>query len=113
MDNGDEHYEALVNRQAKNGKKYDTARNYYLFSIGSTVAVQQQDGGLWLHGTVVGRGDHKHNNRSHKIRVTKTGHIITTNCKHITTTTITAEQYLRDQLTQHTEDPSGQNVKTL
>ena len=27
LDNDDEHYEALVNRQAKNNKKYDTARN--------------------------------------------------------------------------------------
>ena len=40
LDNDDEHYEALVNRQAKNDKKYDTVRNYDLFSIGSTVAVQ-------------------------------------------------------------------------
>ena len=46
-DNHDEHYEALVNRQAKNNIKYDTARNYDLFSIESTVAFQQ---GQW--GTV-------------------------------------------------------------
>ena len=37
--NDDEHYEVLVNRQVKNNKKYNTARNYDLFSIGSTVAV--------------------------------------------------------------------------
>ena len=58
-DNDDEHYETLVNRQAEN-KKYDNARNYDLFSIGST------------------------------------GYIITRNRKHIKTTPITAEQYLRD-----------------
>ena len=40
LDNDDKHYEALVNRQAKTNKKYDTARNYYLFSIRSTVVVQ-------------------------------------------------------------------------
>ena len=39
LDNDDEHYEALLNGQAKNDKKYDTARNYGLFSIGSSVAV--------------------------------------------------------------------------
>ena len=31
--------------QAINDKKYDTARNYDLFSIGSTVTVQEEDGG--------------------------------------------------------------------
>ena len=31
LDNNDEHYEALVNRQAKNDTKYDTARNYDFF----------------------------------------------------------------------------------
>ena len=40
LDNDDEHYETLVNREAQNDKKYDTARNYDLFSIGSVVMVQ-------------------------------------------------------------------------
>ena len=39
-DNNDDHYEALVKRQIRNYKNYDTARNYDLFSIQSTVAVQ-------------------------------------------------------------------------
>ena len=39
-DNDDDHYEALVRRQTGNDKNYDTARNYDLFSVGSTVAVQ-------------------------------------------------------------------------
>ena len=103
-DHDDEYYEALVNRQGMNDKKYDTARNYYLFSIGSIIVVQWQNGGLWTHGTVVGGGDHNHNNRSYTIRITKTGHIITRNSKHIKTTPITAEQYLRDQFTCHTKD---------
>ena len=87
MDNDEERYEALINRQAKNDKKYDTAINYNLFSIGSTVVVvQQEDGGSWTHGTVVGRGDHNHNNRSYTIRVTETGLIITRKSKHTKTT---------------------------
>ena len=43
-DNDDEHYEVLVNRQAKHDKKYDTARNYDLFSIGPTIVVQWEVG---------------------------------------------------------------------
>ena len=66
LDNDDKHYEELVNRQAKNNKKYDTARNYYLFSIGSTEVVQWEDG-PWTHGTVFGRGDCNHNIRSYTI----------------------------------------------
>ena len=65
LDNDDEHYEALINRQTKNDKKYDPARIFDLFSIGSTVMVQQEDGGPWTHG--IGRGDHNHYNRSYII----------------------------------------------
>ena len=46
-DNDDDHYEALLKRQTRNDENYDTARNYDLFSIGSTVAVQQEDGEMW------------------------------------------------------------------
>ena len=38
--------------------------NYDLFSIGSTVVVQWEDGGPWTHSTVVGRGNHNHNSRA-------------------------------------------------
>ena len=66
---------------AKNEKKYDTTRNNDLFSKGSTVVVQWEDGGPWTHATVVGRGDHNHNNRLYTIRVRKIGCIITRNNK--------------------------------
>ena len=95
-DNDDEHYEAVVNRQTKIDKTYDTARNYASFSIGSTVVVQQEDGGKWTDGRVFGRGDHNHSNRSYTIRLTKTGCIINRNSKHIKATPITAKQYLTD-----------------
>ena len=65
----------------------------------------------WTHGTVVGIGNHNHNNRSYIIRFTKTGCIITRNSKHIKTTPITAEQYLRDQHTHHAEDPLDKILK--
>ena len=71
LDNDNEYYEVLINSQAKNDKKYDNSRNYYLFSKGSTVVLQLKDGGPWTHETVVCRGDHNHNNRSYTIRVKK------------------------------------------
>ena len=61
---------------------------------------------------MVGRGDNKHN-RSYTIRITKTGHIIIRNSKHIKSTCITTEQYLKDQLIQHTKDPLGKNEKNI
>ena len=44
-DNNEDHYKALVKRQTRNDKNYDAARNNDLFSLESTVAVQQEDGG--------------------------------------------------------------------
>ena len=98
-DNSDDRHVALVKRKIRNDMNYDPARNYDLFSIGSTIAVQWQDGGPWTHCTIVGAGYHNHNNRSCRIRVTKTGHMATRNSKHIKTSPITAEHYLRDRLT--------------
>ena len=69
-----------------------------LFSKRSTVAVQHENGGPWTHAAIVGTGSHNHHNRSYTVRITTTGHIVTRNTKHFKTTSITAEQYLRDQL---------------
>ena len=38
--NDDENCEALVNRQTRNDKNYETSRSYDSLSIGSTVVVQ-------------------------------------------------------------------------
>ena len=46
-DNNDDHYEVLVKRQIRNDKNYDTARNYDLFWIGSTVVIQWQGRDCW------------------------------------------------------------------
>ena len=48
-DNSDDHDEALVKKQSRIDKKSETVRNYDLFSIRSTVAIQQEDGGPWSH----------------------------------------------------------------
>ena len=110
-DNDDDHYEVLVKRQIRNNKNYDTTRNYDLFSVGSTVGVQEKDVGPWTCRTIVGVGDHNHNNRSYTIRITRTGHIVTRNSKLSKTTPITAEQYLRDQCTWHRADPVDRILK--
>ena len=67
LNNSDEDYEALVKRQTKNDKNHDTPRMYAPIPIGSTVAVQHEDGGPWTHGTVESKGSHNHNDRSYTI----------------------------------------------
>ena len=42
MDDDDEYHEALVEKQTKNDKKYDSARNYSIISTRSTVAIQKE-----------------------------------------------------------------------
>ena len=59
--------------------------------------------GLWTHGTIVGKGDHNHHNRSYKIQVTTTGRIITCKRQHIKPTPITAEDYMHYWARKHTK----------
>ena len=100
--NNDEKHNALVNRQTKDDKNQGTPRNYVSISTRSTVPVQCEDGGLLTHGTVEGKGDHNHHERSYKIHITKTGQLGTRDRKHMNITQITEEKYLQDQLQKHT-----------
>ena len=52
-----------------------THRNYFSIPIGSTVAVQCEDGGSWTHGTIEGKGNHNHHQRSYNIHITKRDHM--------------------------------------
>ena len=90
----DEHYEVLVNRQTKDDKNQGAPRNYDSIPTGSTVAVHHEEGGWWTHGTVEGKGDHNHHDRSYNIYITQTGQLDTRDRKNIKPTQITAEQYL-------------------
>ena len=65
LNNNDKHYEASVKRQMKNYKIHDTPRKYASVPIGSTVVVQHEDGRLWTHGTIEGKENHNHNDRSY------------------------------------------------
>ena len=75
--------------------------------------VEQEDGGPWTHGTVVGRGDHNHNNKSYTVSITKTGCFIPRNCKHIKTAHITVEQIPKGPTYLAYGGSYGQNIKTI
>ena len=105
-DNDEEHHTALIDRQNKNNKGKDTSKNLVSLPIGSTVAVQREDGGP----TIEAKGDYNHHDRSYKICITKTGEIVTCNRQHIKPVQISAEQYLHDQLYKHIKTDLLENV---
>ena len=67
IDNDDDHHEVLVKRQTKNYNKYETARNFSILPIGSTIAVQREDIDGWIQGTIIGMGYHNHHDHSYII----------------------------------------------
>ena len=86
--------EVLKAHQSKYDKSNDTQKSF-LFSAGSTVAIKQEDGGLWRHRIIVEPSGCDHVGLSYTIQVTKMGMIITHNVKHIHTMPISAGQYNR------------------
>ena len=68
-----------------------------LIPTASTTAVQKEDSRLWRPGTVILWGPEDHNGRCYKLRVTKTGCIITRTKIHVKATMISAEDYLRNE----------------
>ena len=106
IDNDDKHHKNLMHRQCKNDQDNDTSKIFMSIPIGSTVVVQQEDGGPWTYRTVVGKDSHNHHNRSYKTHVTKTGRIITCNRQHVKPTPINAENFLHNQADKYTKtDP--------
>ena len=67
--------------------------------IGHTVLVQREDNGPWMHGKVVEHGSRDHHNKSYKIHMTKTSHIITRTTHCVEQTPISTEQDLHDDIT--------------
>ena len=61
----------IIKRQMKDDKNKDTFKNYVSIPIGSTVVVQQENQGPWTHGTMEGKGDQNHHDRSYHICITK------------------------------------------
>ena len=63
--NNDDHSETLVE-----------LRNYNFIPIGSTILVQEEDGGPWTHSTITEKGDQYINDQSYKVCMTKRGWLI-------------------------------------
>ena len=59
-DNDDENHSKLVHRQHKSHGYNDASQIFASIPIGSTVVVQQEDGGPWTHRTIVRKGDPDH-----------------------------------------------------
>ena len=100
-DNDDDHHSKLIHRQHKNVTNNDASAVFASIPTGSTIVVQQEDGGLWTHGMIVGKGDHNHHDQSYIIQITTTGRRITNNRQHIRLTSITADEYICYQATKH------------
>ena len=63
IDYDEDNYHKLKAEQNEASKNNDTFNKYTLFPIGSTEAVQWEDGGLCTHGTTPGHWDASHNGR--------------------------------------------------
>ena len=72
VNNDDEHYEELENRQTKDDKNQGTPSKYVSIPMGCTVVVQHENGGPWTQDIVEGKGDHNHHERCYNIHITKT-----------------------------------------
>ena len=98
-DYDDEHHSRLLERQHKNDN--DASTIFESIPVGSAVAVQQEDGGPWTHGTVVSIGNHNHHDCTYIIQLTRNGRWITCYRQHIKPTSVTVETYLQYQTTKH------------
>ena len=85
----DDHHAKLAERQQKN--KNVTSAVFRCIPIGSAVVVQQKDSRPWIHGTIVGTGNHNHHDKSYTIQLTINGRCITCNRHHIKPTSVTAD----------------------
>ena len=52
-----------------------------------------------MHGTIIEPWTDNHNGRSYRIRVTKTGHVITRTKRHIKSTNVSVDDYLWNEMT--------------
>ena len=89
VDYAEGHHDALIKGKNMVVKPMILFENF-CFPTGLTVSVLQE-GGLPTHGTIADKGEDNHNDRSHKIRVTKTGQLIIRYSRHVKITHISAE----------------------
>ena len=76
----------------------NTFKDSVSFPLVSTVAVQHEDGGPWMHAVIEEANKSDHCGRSYIIRVMKTGRLVMWNTTHICNTPITMEQCHQEQI---------------
>ena len=64
----DKNHHKQVERQQKNNNNASPV--FAFIPIGSTVAIQQEDGRLWTHGMILGTGNHNPHDRSYTVQLT-------------------------------------------
>ena len=69
----------------------DTLKGHILIAVGSTVAFEREDSGLWMHDMITDHGDSDHNNRYHKNKILRWGMIVARTARCIKTTPISTE----------------------
>ena len=99
-DNNESNHSSSI-ETAQTSKDIDSYRIISFLSTASTVAVQQEDGGHWMHKTMVGHGTDKHKGRSYKIQVMKIGYIITRIKTLEKASPISVEDYLRKEISEN------------
>ena len=87
----------LINRHPNQLKMLIPATISFL-PTGSTVAVRQEEKGLWMHRTIVRQGSDGCKGRSYKMIVMKTGCIAIKIKKHVKATSISVGDYLSKML---------------
>ena len=93
-----DHYDILKIRQDNIIEKNDTLMEHALVPVGSMVAIKREYSGPWIHNTTACCDENLYNGRSYRIRIMKIGRIVTRTTRHIMTTPISTEQYLRDHM---------------
>ena len=73
------------------------SQNILFLPMGTNVAVQGEDGGLWMYVMIMCNGTDDHSGICYRVRVTKSAHAITRMKGHIKPTNILAEDYLQNE----------------
>ena len=51
-----------------------------------------------MHGTIIDNSDNDHNSKSYRTQITKMDRVVTRTARHLSTASILAEQYHKDQM---------------
>ena len=90
-DYNENHYKALKHHKANWPRAVILSKSLFVLHIGSTVAVSWEDGGPWMHGTMIDYDNEDHNRRLYRIHITRTRWVLTINTGHIKHTPIAVE----------------------